>query len=439
MLTRLDLRENTDSHPPGADRVERLRKELPRPKPVSEPPTEAVREIIADVRANGDNALRALTERFDKVQIDEIRVPQLELEAALGDIAPMLREALEEASASILAFHRSTKPTESHYERDGVEVRDVWRPVERAGCYVPGGLAQYPSSVLMTAIPARVAGVEKVILCVPPGPDGNVPQSVLAAAALAEVDEVYRVGGAQAIAAMAFGTESIPSVDVIVGPGNIYVATAKREVAGIGVVGVPSSFAGPSEVVVIADEMTPPELAAIDLIVQAEHGPDGLAWLVTWSEDIAAKVDELIAGIVARSPRRAEIESTLADGGYSVIVNDPQHAMDVANAIAPEHLELMTVDPEALVPLVRHAGAIFAGISAPASVGDYLAGPSHVLPVYESARFASALGVRDFLRHQHVISLDDVTLARIGPHVAAIADAEGLDAHARSVRMRVRH
>ena len=439
MLTRLDLREELDSQPVnGSDRVERLRKKLPRPKIATEPPVEAVREIIAEVRANGDAALRELTQRFDRVEIEDIRVPQVELVAALRDISPQLREALEEATNSVLAFHHSTKPVDARYERDGVDVRDVWRPVDRAGCYVPGGLAEYPSSVIMTAVPARVAGVEKVVLCVPPGPDGNVPKSVLAAAALSEVDEVYRVGGAQAIAAMAYGTESIPSVDVIVGPGNIYVATAKREVAGAGVVGVPSSFAGPSEVVVIGDEMTPPELAAIDVIVQAEHGPDGLAWLITWSQELADSVDESIANIVARSPRRKEIESTLAEGGYSVLVSDAQAAIDVANAIAPEHLELMTVDPDALVPLVRHAGAIFAGINAPASVGDYIAGPSHVLPVYESARFSSALGVRDFLRHQHVISLDDATLARIGPHVAAIADAEGLDAHARSVRMRAR-
>lgn len=402
----------------------------------SSPPTEAVREIIAQVREHGDQALRDLTQRFDKVQIDDVRVPHSEIDGALRETPPLLREALEQAYDSILAFHRATKPQDHQYERDGVMVREVWKPVERAGCYVPGGLAAYPSSVLMTAVPARVAGVEKVVLCVPPGPDGKVPSSVLAAAAIAHVDEVYRIGGAHAIAAMAYGTESVSPVDVVVGPGNIYVATAKREVSGV--VGVPSSFAGPSEVVVVADETTPPEYAAIDVVVQAEHGPDGLAWLVTWSEEAADRITESVQVLVARSERREAIESTLRDGGYCVLVDDAQAAMDVANAVAPEHLQIMTVDPEALVPLVRHAGAVFTGPYAPASVGDYLAGPSHVLPVYGSARFGSALSTYDFLRNQHIVSLDEPTLQRVAPHVAAIADAEGLEAHARSVRMRSR-
>jgi histidinol dehydrogenase len=233
---------------------------------------------------------------------------------------------------------------------------------------------------------------------------------------------------------MAYGTESIRPVDVIVGPGNIYVSLAKREVAGA--VGVPSSFAGPSEVVVIADDTTPVDYAAIDVIVQAEHGPDGLAWLITWSEDAADRITAAVTRLVAESPRRAEIESTLSDGGYAVLVDGPEQAMAVANAIAPEHLELMTADPDALVPLVRNAGAVFTGAYAPASVGDYVAGPSHVLPTYGSARYASALRVDDFLKQIHVISLDEPTLARLAPHVAAIAEAEGLSAHAESVRLR---
>jgi len=434
MLTRLDLRGKLEA--PGSERDAQLRSELPRPAMAGNPPVTAVREIIDDVRSGGDEALRRLTNRFDGVAIDDIRVPAVELEAALRDIPPMLRESMEEACASILAFQRSTKPDDSRYDRDGVVVRSLWKPVESAGCYVPGGLAEYPSSVLMSVVPARVAGVERVVLAVPPDGDGNVPTSVLAAAALSQVDEVYRVGGAQAIAALAYGTESVAPVDVIVGPGNIYVATAKREVSGV--VGVPSSFAGPSEVVVVADETTPPEFAAIDLIVQAEHGPDGLAWLITWSEEVADRVNETVASLVARAERRNEIEATLSEGGFAVVVDDPNAAMDVANAIAPEHLQLMSVDPESLVPLVRHAGAIFAGSYAPASVGDYLAGPSHVLPVYGSARFASALGVHDFLRSQHVVSLDEATLGRVSPHVAALATAEGLAAHALSVRMRSR-
>lgn len=434
MITRLDLRGTLE--PAGKARATQLRKTLPRPHMATEPPVAAVSEILENVRTRGDSALRELTARFDKVEIDAIEVPRVERRKALDELSPLLREALEEAHANIVAYHHSTKPTEARYERNGIVVRDIHRPVERAGCYVPGGLALYPSSVLMTAVPARVAGVDEIALCVPPSADGNVSPVVLAAAEIAQVDELYRVGGAQAIGALAYGTESIPAVDVIVGPGNIYVATAKRLVSGT--VGVPSSFAGPSEVVVIADESVPAELAAIDVIVQAEHGPDGLAWLVTWSEEVAMAVEESIAKLVELSPRRGEIESTLQGGGYSVLVDDAQAAMDVANAVAPEHLQIMTADPEGLVPLAKHAGAVFTGTYAPASVGDYIAGPSHVLPVYGSARFGSALGVADFLRDQHVVSLDQPTLSRLAPYVAAMAEAEGLEAHARSVRMRSR-
>ncbi len=236
---------------------------------------------------------------------------------------------------------------------------------------------------------------------------------------------------------MAYGTETIAPVDVIVGPGNIYVAVAKREVAGEGLVGIPSAFAGPSEVVVIADEGTPVESAAIDLVVQAEHGPHGLAWLITWSEATATAITAAVDRLVARAPRRDDIEATLGEGGYAVLVDGPEQAMAVANAIAPEHLELMCADPDALVPLVRHAGAVFCGPWAPASVGDYIAGPSHVLPTFGSARFAQALTVADFTKQIHVVTLDEAALGKVAPHVAAIVEAEGLAAHAASVRMRV--
>jgi histidinol dehydrogenase len=430
MLQRLDLRGQTDD---AAD----LRTILPRPEAAKEPPVAAVQAILADVRARGDAAVREYTERFDGVRLDDLRVPPAELEAALNAIPPLLREALEQARGNILAFHREQVHADGRYERDGIVVRELHKPVERAGLYVPGGRAQYPSTVLMTAIPARVAGVPEVVLTVPPDREtGRVPTSTLAAAALAGVDEVYAIGGAQAIGALAYGTESIRPVDVIVGPGNIYVSIAKREVAGEGLVGVPSAFAGPSEVVVIADETTPVDYAAIDVIVQAEHGPDGLAWLVTWSEAAADAITEAVGRMVASSPRREEIEATLSDGGYCVVVDSPEAAMAVSNAIAPEHLELMNADPESLVPLVRHAGAVFTGHFAPASVGDYLAGPSHVLPTYGSARFGGALRVDDFQKIVHVVSLDDAALGRVAPHVAAIADAEGLAAHAESVRLR---
>jgi histidinol dehydrogenase len=427
MLKRLDLRGVS-----GDD----LLAALPRPEAAKEPPVAAVQGVLADVRARGDAAVREHTERFDGVALDVFSVPQADLDAALAAVPPLLREALEAARSSILAYHREQLHEPVDHERDGVSVREIRVPVDRAGLYVPGGRALYPSTVLMTAIPARVAGVPELVLCVPPGPDGSVPAPTLAAAALAGVDEVYRIGGAQAVAAMAYGTESVRPVDVIVGPGNVYVSLAKREVANEGVVGVPSAFAGPSEVVVVADETTPVDFAAVDIVVQAEHGPDGLAWLVTWSETTADAVSAAVARFVAASPRRADIEATLGDGGYAVLVDTPVQAIEVANAIAPEHLELMCIAPESLVPLVRHAGAVFTGLYAPASVGDYIAGPSHVLPTYGSARFAGALRVDDFCKYVHVVSLDEQTLGRVAPHVAALAEAEGLPAHAESVRIR---
>jgi histidinol dehydrogenase len=396
-----------------------------------------VQALLAEVRAGGDDALRELTRRFDGVAIDDIAVPTEEVTAALESIESELKAALEVAHANILDYHQALVGPEVVHKRNGILVSELRRPVDRVGLYVPSANAPLISTVLMTAVPAKVAGVAGLALCSAPGPDGHVPAGILAAAALAGVDEVYRVGGAQAIAALAYGTASIPAVDVIVGPGGNRVAQAKREVASTGAVGVPSSFAGPSEVVVVADASTPVEWAAVDVVVQAEHGPDGLAWLVTWDAGVADAVSAAVTRLVEASPRRSQIESTLAEGGYAVLVDGPEEAMAVANAIAPEHLELMTTDPEALLPLVRSAGAVFCGPWAPASVGDYLAGPSHVLPTYGSARFASALRVDDFVKHIHVISLDADALALAGPHVAALARAEGLAAHAHSVRLRM--
>ena len=436
MLSLLDLRGEQGD----------LRRRLPRPLPSGPPPLEAVRGILAGVRQGGDAAVRAYTEQLDGVVVGDLRVPDAELKEALGAIPAPLREALEAAHDAIAAFHAGQLPAERRHERDGIVVHELTRPVERAGAYVPGGRARYPSTVLMTVVPAKVAGVQDVVLCVPPEPPagvggngevrrspGKVATVTLAAAALAGADEVYGCGGAQAVAAMAYGTETIRPVDVIVGPGNVYVATAKREVAAEGVVGTPGAFAGPSEVVVVADDATPVEAAAIDLVVQAEHGPDGLAWLVTWSRPVAERVTAAVAHLVAASPRRAELESTLDGGGYAALVDGPEQAMAVVNAIAPEHLELMTADPSELLPLVRHAGAVFCGASSPAAVGDYLAGPSHVLPTSGSARFAGGLRVDDFLRRIHAISLDEEALARVAPYVSALAEAEGLPAHAQSV------
>ena len=396
----------------------------------------AVKEILDDVRTRGDDAVRDLTERFDGVRPASPRVDPSEISAALDALDPELRRALEVAAAGIRDFHVQQLRPDHTYERDGIVVQGRTVPVDRAGCYVPGGRAVYPSTVLMTAIPAKVAGVVEVALVVPPDrTTGRVPSVTLAAAAIAGVDEVYGVGGAQAIGALAYGTESIRPVDVIVGPGNVYVAIAKREVAGL--VGVPSSFPGPSEVVVVVDETAPADLAAVDVILQAEHGPGGLAWLISWSEAALDSVCAEIAAQVAVAPRRSDIESTFAEGGYAVLCDSPEQAVAVSNLIAPEHLELITADPAALVPLVRHAGAVFCGPWSPASVGDYLAGPSHVLPTDGTARFGSALTVRDFQKDVHVITLDRTALERAAPTVAAIADAEGLAAHADSVRRRI--
>jgi histidinol dehydrogenase len=425
MLTRLDLRARTDLRaalvPPAADAD-------------ADDALDVVREIIADVRKRGDDALRDLTERFDGCRIDELRVPPEELRAALDHASPEFRAALEYASGEIRAYHEAQVEADVEVDRNGVTIRAVTRAVERAGLYVPGGRANYPSTVLMTAIPAQVAGVAEIALCVPPDSSGAVPAATLAAAALVGVTEVYRVGGAQAIAALAYGTESIPAVDVIVGPGNRFVALAKREVAGT--VGI-ESFAGPSEVVVVADGSVPAEYVAADLLAQAEHGPGGSAVLVTWIESVADAVDAALEAQIAADRRRApELEATVAEVGRAVLVDGPDAAIAAVDVIAPEHLELLCADARALSGRVRNAGAVFVGPWAPAAVGDYVAGVNHVLPTARTARFASALRVASFTKHIHIVELTEAALARVQPHVEAMAAVEGLDAHARSVALR---
>lgn len=425
VLNRLDLRGVAD--PSGR---------LPRPKVDADEPVAAVRSIIAEVRERGDRALFELTARFDGVELSSLAVPREDLDAAVEALDPEVRGALELARDRIAAHHRAQLQEPVEHSSDGVRIRSYRRPVDRAGCYVPGGRAAYPSTLLMTSVPARVAGVEEVVVCVPPDrATGSVAPVTLAAAAIAGVDEVYAVGGAQAVAALAHGTESIRPVDVICGPGNKYVAIAKQEVAGT--VGVAAAFAGPSEVVVVADGTVPPELAAVDVILQAEHGPDGLAWLITWDEAVADAVTEQVARLVASAPRREDIEATLAEGGYAVVVDSPEAAIRVADLVAPEHLELLCADPERLVPLVRNAGAIFCGPWSPASIGDYVAGPSHVLPTHGTARFASALTVDDFTKHHHVVTVDEAAYDDgVADAVEVLARAEGLDEHARSIELR---
>ncbi|MCY4069287.1 MAG: histidinol dehydrogenase [Acidimicrobiaceae bacterium] len=425
MLTRLDLR---DSRGPAAEL-------LPRRVPASQGPLEAVRSIIESVRRDGDAALVELTERFDGVRLDSLAVPRSEIEQAAARVDASVREALSAAVENVTEYHRHQRLRDVLHERGGVTVRERHLAVRRAGCYVPGGRAAYPSTLIMTAVPARVAGVEQIAVCVPPGPDGRIADVTLAAAAAAGVTEVHPVGGAQAVAALAFGTESIRAVDVIAGPGNAYVALAQSEVAGV--VGVPAAFAGPSEVVVVADATSDAGFAAADLILQAEHGPDGLAWLVTCDADTAAAVETAVEQQTARSQRRGEIEATLAHSGYSVICADDAQAAEVVNEIAPEHLQLMVADPEAFLSGVRNAGAVFCGPWSTAALGDYAAGPNHVLPTDRSARFAGALSVRDFLKSMHVVTVQPHGLQRLAPHVTALAEAEGLVAHAESVRLRL--
>ncbi len=395
---------------------------------------EAVREILTAVRTNGDAALRDYTERFDGCRLEDFRVPEADLASALADLAPETRSALDYACEEITVYHEQQRARPETFIRSGVQTQEIIVPVERAGLYVPGGRAQYPSTVLMTAIPAAVAGVKDVILCVPPDNTGAAPTATLAAAARVGIKAVYRVGGAQAIAAMTFGTETIPAVDVVVGPGNAYVAAAKREVAGL--VGM-ESIAGPSEVVIVADASVPAAYIAADLIAQAEHGPGGTAVLVTWDTGVADAVDREIEIRLADSSRQTDISSTLASGGRSFIVRDAQQAMAVVNAIAPEHLEIMTTSAADLVPLVKNAGAVFCGPWSPAAIGDYVAGVNHVLPTARAARFASALRVDDFQKRIHVVTLDEGALRRVAPYVAALTEIEGLEEHGRSVAIRL--
>lgn len=407
---------------------------LPVPTRLSEDLHDRVARVVEQVRRRGDAAVRELSASFGDEVPEQFSVSATEIEKATVTVGEELMSAMREAADQIRSFHRSRMPSGDVFRSGGIEVETRFVPVRKAGCYVPGGRAAYPSTVLMTAIPARVAGVDEVVVCVPPGSGGKVPAVTLAACAVAGVDAVFAIGGAQAVAAMAFGTETVPAVDVVVGPGNRWVAEAKRQVAGV--VGVPAAYAGPSEIVVVADDSAPPLWVAVDLAVQAEHGPDGMAWLVTWDESVSSRVAEELAAVVRDSPRRAEIESTLAHNGVAVLVDGPEQALAVVEAVAPEHLQLMTRDASDLAERVRNAGAVFCGNHAPAALGDYLAGPSHVLPTDRSARFAQALTVGDFLKEVHVVRCSPDELRRRASSLTALARAEGLLTHAMAVDVR---
>lgn len=396
----------------------------------------AVRAILDDVRQRGDAAVLAHTQRLDGVRLDAqtLRVAEADCDAALASLDPGVREALALAADRIGAFHARQRRESWFAEEAGTGVLgQLVRPLRRVGLYVPGGSAAYPSSVLMNAVPAKVAGVGEVVMCTPAGRGGSVAPAVLAAARLAGVREIYRIGGAQAVAAMAFGTATIPPVDKIVGPGNVYVAAAKRLVFGI--VGI-DMVAGPSEIVVVADETAPAEWVAADLLAQAEHDAMASAVCITPSPDLARSVRAEVARQLARLPRRAIAEQAVSRFGAAIVVEDVAAAVRLANAVAPEHLELMVADPWGLVPEVRHAGAVFLGRHTPEVAGDYLAGPNHVLPTAGTARFSSPLSVEDFQTRSSLLGLRPEAIRRWREPLTRLAELEGLEAHARAITIR---
>jgi histidinol dehydrogenase len=411
-------------------------------RPPSEVPAEVARmveTILGAVRERGDDAVLEYTARFDAFRPASaagLAIAPAEFEAAERELEPAARAALAYAADRIERYHAATLPkswrlTDEHGSVLGQEIRAL----DRVGLYIPGGRAAYPSTVLMTAVPARVAGVPEIVLVTPPGPQGRVPAAVLAAARVAGVTEGWRIGGAQAVAALAYGTAAIRRVDKIVGPGNVYVALAKARVFGD--VGI-DMVAGPSEVVVVADRTADPGWIAADLLAQAEHDPMARALLITDAPELLPRVEAALSAQLERLPRRSIAGEALAANGAFVLVGDLEGAIDVANRLAPEHLELMVAVPAALLPRVRHAGAIFLGSHTPEVVGDYVAGPNHVLPTAGTARFASPLGTEDFVKRSSVIEYSPSGLAAALPHLGVLAGIEGLTGHGRAAELRAK-
>ncbi|HWK46161.1 MAG TPA: histidinol dehydrogenase [Stellaceae bacterium] len=394
-----------------------------------------VAEILADTRRRGDAALIDYTKRFDRhaVTAETLRITDAEIEAAVAACSAETIAALRLAAERIAAFHRRQVPDGFDYvDATGVRLGALWRPIAAVGLYVPGGTAAYPSSVLMNAVPAQVAGVERLVMVVPT-PDGALNPLVLAAARLAGVHEIYRIGGAQAVAALAYGTATIRPVDKIVGPGNAYVAAAKRQV--FGTVGI-DMIAGPSEILVVADGANHPAWIAADLLSQAEHDASSQSILITDDAGFADRVAAEVAAQLLTLPRRAIAETSWRDHGAIIIVPDLTAAMPLVDRLAPEHLELAVERPDELLAQVRNAGSVFLGRYTPEAIGDYVAGPNHVLPTARSARFSSGLGVLDFLKRTSFVGCDAASLAKIGPAAVTLAGAEGLGAHARSITIR---
>ncbi len=409
---------------------------LNRRREISQDVESAIAGIIDQVRTDGDQALFDLTQKFDRFELTagNMRITAAEIAAARDSVSAERLAALELAADRIQAYHEKQLPADLDYTDDaGVRLGYRWTSIGAAGLYVPGGTAAYPSSVLMNALPAKVAGVERLVIVVPT-PDGEVNPLVLTAIGIAGADEVYRIGGAQAVAALAFGTETIKPVDKITGPGNIYVATAKRRV--FGTVGI-DMIAGPSEILVVADRENDPAWIAADLLSQAEHDASAQSILITDDAAFAKEVERAVDGFLENLPRAEIAGASWRDYGGVILVNDLKDAPALIDRIAPEHLELAVSEPEPLAAAIKNAGAIFLGRYTPEALGDYVGGPNHVLPTDRSARFSSGLGVTDFMKRTSILAGDADSLRAIGPAAVTLAEAEGLEAHALSVSIRL--
>jgi len=394
-----------------------------------------VSEVVNNIRLHGDISLKSYTQKFDNVKIEKFKVSQDEIERSYNNVDKNVLEATEKAARNIEKFHKAQIPKEWLEEVDkGIIAGQIIRPIEIIGCYIPGGRAVYPSSVLMTVIPAKIAGVSKIVCCTPPTPEGGVNDMVIVAADIAGADEIYKVGGSQAIAAMAFGTESIPKVDKIVGPGNIFVTSAKKLVYGDVDIDFP---AGPSEVLIIADETGNAEYIAFDMLAQAEHDPDAASVLITNSGDLAYNVNEIISGNIKYMKRSKIIEESLEKYGKIIVTNSIGDAVEFTNDYAPEHLIIMTEDPENILKNIKNAGSIFLGELTPVAAGDYGTGTNHVLPTSKNARMYSGLSTESFIKKPTVQRLSEEGVLNLKDVVVTLAEYEGLFAHAESFKKRM--
>lgn len=426
-LTRRRGFEETELSPRAIEGIQRV---------FGEPLTadQVVDRILSDVRRDGDAAVRTYTIAFDGAAPDHLEVPPAEWDTALAGLEPELREALEVSAAQIEAFHRKQLRASWIDFTDEGALGQIVRPLERVGIYTPGGTAIYPSSLLMTAVPAKVAGVPEVIVCSPPGRDGKVSPLILAAARVAGVDRVFQIGGAQAIGAMAFGTETVPHVDKIYGPGNIFVVLAKRRVFGVVAI---DALPGPTETLLIADATADPALVAADMLAQAEHDPMASVILITTHPALADLVVAELTAQIATLERGEIAQTSLATNGLVVVIPDLEVALDLANLYAPEHLCLLIENPWDALPFVKHAGGVFIGENSPEALGDYTAGPSHVMPTGGTARFSSPIHIAEFTKVISVAAANRRALTRLAPATIALARAEGLTAHARAIERRV--